>query len=282
MPVVILPGMIPKRKHMKTDVKVQEVVSEPEGGVGSMALRFYGSGAAAVFVPLESLSRSELVARRLTDAIGLGLLPDAEQLPGESDLAAIFGVSTTTIREALSALRQRGLIETRRGRRGGSFVRARGETSTEIVRGRLGELSLAQLRDLGDHYAAIAGTSARLAAERATPEDVDRLRGVCDALETAEGAGARRRADGQFHIEIAATAQSTRLYRAEVSLQAEVGTLLWLAFGDDESHRGTVRSCRTVVDAIARADGEAARAAAEERVADSTARLIDLRLAMED
>jgi hypothetical protein len=37
-----------------------------------------------------------------------------------------------------------------------------------------------------------------------------------------------------------------------------------------------------VVDAIARADGEAARAAAEERVADSTARLIDLRLAMED
>ncbi len=93
--------------------------------------------------------------------------------------------------------------------------------------------------------------------------------------------GPRRRADGQFHIEVAATAQSTRLYRAEVSLQAEVGTLLWLAFGDDESHRGTVRSCLTVVDAVARADGEAARTAAEERVADSTARLIDLRLAME-
>jgi DNA-binding FadR family transcriptional regulator len=247
-----------------------------------MALRFYGSGAAAVFAPLESLSRSELVARRLTDAIALGLLPDSEQLPGEADLAGIFGVSTTTIREALSALRLRGLIKTRRGRGGGSFVNAQEEMSTAIVRDRLEELSLAQLRDLGDHYSAIAGTAARLAAERATPQDVKRLNGVCDALDSAVGAGARRRADAQFHIEVAATAQSTRLYRAEVSLQAEVGTLLWLAFGDDQSHRLTVQSCRTVVAAIGRTDPDAARAAAEERVADSTARLIDLRLAMED
>ena len=246
-----------------------------------MALRFYGSGAAAVFAPLETLSRSELVARRLTDAIALGLIPDSEQLPGEADLAGIFGVSTTTIREALSSLRLRGLIHTRRGRGGGSFVRAQDEMSTAIVRDRLEELSLAQLRDLGDHYSAIAGTAARLAAERATPDDVQRLTAVCDSLELAEGLGGRRRADAQFHIEVAATAQSTRLYRAEVSLQAEVGTLLWLAFGDDESHRGTVQSCRDVVAAIDRTDGDAARAAAEERVADSTARLIDLRLALE-
>lgn len=247
-----------------------------------MALRFYGSGAAAVFAPLETLSRSELVARRLTDAIALGLVPDSGQLPGETDLAGIFGVSTTTIREALSSLRQRGLIDTRRGRGGGSFVRAHQEMSTAIVRDRLAELSLAQLRDLGDHYSAIAGTAARLAAERATPDDVRRLTAVCDSLENAEGLGGRRRADAQFHIEVAATAQSTRLYRAEVSLQAEVGTLLWLAFGDDESHRRTVESCREVVAAIDRTDGDAARTAAEERVADSTARLIDLRLALED
>src|SRR5262245_52768128 len=174
------------------------------GGWGGMALRFYGSGAAAVFAPLESLSRSELVERRLTDAIALGLLPDSEQLPGESDLAGIFGVSTTTIREALSSLRLRGLIHTRRGRGGGSFVRAQEEMSTAIVRDRLEELSLAQLRDLGDHYSAIAGTAARLAAERATQDDVQRLTAVCDSLENAEGLGARRRADAQFHLEVAA------------------------------------------------------------------------------
>lgn len=246
-----------------------------------MAMRFYGSATAAVFAPLESLSRSELVTRRLTDAIALGLLPDTQQLPGEAALAGIFQVSTATIREALTALRHQGLIETRRGRGGGSFVRAHPRMSTEIVRSRLGELSLAQLRDLGDHYGAIAGTAARLAAERATAQDVARLDAVCDDLENAIGPGARRRADGHFHIEVAATAQSTRLYRAEVSMQAEVGTLLWLAFGDDESHRRTVESCRTIVAAIGDADGDAARAAAEERVADSTTRLLDVRLRME-
>ena len=45
-------------------------------------------------------------------------------------------------------------------------------------------------------------------------------------------------------------AQSTRLYHEEVALQAEFGTLLWLAFGDDDSHAQMVATCNTVVDAI--------------------------------
>ena len=189
-----------------------------------MALRFYGSGAAAVFAPLETLSRSELVARRLTDAIALGLIPDSEQLPGEADLAGIFGVSTTTIREALSSLRLRGLIHTRRGRGGGSFVRAQDEMSTAIVRDRLEELSLAQLRDLGDHYSAIAGYGGQARGRaRDTGRRAAARRGLRQPRDAPKGLGGRRRADAQFHIEVAATAQSTRLYRAEVSLQAEVG-----------------------------------------------------------
>jgi DNA-binding transcriptional MocR family regulator len=84
-----------------------------------MTVRFYGGATAAVFAPLEPLSRVELVSRRLTDAIALGLLRDGSQLPGEADLARAFGVSTVTVREALTALRHRDLIETRRGRGGG-------------------------------------------------------------------------------------------------------------------------------------------------------------------
>ena len=45
-----------------------------------------------------------------------------------------------------------------------------------------------------------------------------RLVAVCDSLDSAKGLGGRRRADAQFHIEVAATAQSTRLYRAEVTV----------------------------------------------------------------
>lgn len=73
----------------------------------------------AVFTPVNNQARVDAVVRRLGDAIELGLLADGEQLPGESDLAAQLGVSTVTLREALMALRQQGLVTTRRGRGGG-------------------------------------------------------------------------------------------------------------------------------------------------------------------
>jgi DNA-binding FadR family transcriptional regulator len=243
-----------------------------------MTVRFYGGATAAVFAPLEPLSRVELVSRRLTDAIALGLLRDGSQLPGEADLARAFGVSTVTVREALTALRHRDLIETRRGRGGGSFVRAPDDVAESIVRDRLVALGLNQLRDLGDHYAAIAGSAAKLAAERAAADDVTRLRRVTRTLAEASSPGSRRRADARLHIEVAATAQSPRLYREEVALQAEVGTLLWLAGGDEDSHRRTVEHCTRLVDAIEAGDGAAARAAAEDRMTDATERLVGLRL----
>ena len=79
--------------------------------------------ARTLFAPLEAGSRAESVARQLERAIRLGLLLDGERLPAESDLAGQLGVSTETLRDALASLRDVGLVETRRGRGGGSFVR---------------------------------------------------------------------------------------------------------------------------------------------------------------
>ncbi|MCP9971562.1 GntR family transcriptional regulator [Actinomadura madurae] len=146
-----------------------------------------------VFAPVDNTARVHAVVRRLTDAIGLGLLGDGEQLPSETDLAAYLGVSTVTLREALMALRQQGLIETRRGRGGGSFVRAPARPFD--LEERLRSLSAEQLRDLGDHYAAIAGAAARLAAARSLPGDVRRLRRT---LEEMAGTGT---GDGMCRLE---------------------------------------------------------------------------------
>lgn len=246
-----------------------------------MAIQFYGRATAAVFAPLEGTSRSARVARRLTDAIALGLLPDGEQLPGEADLAQQFGVSTVTIRESLSVLRQEGLIETRRGRGGGSFVREPVDGPASLAKRRLAEVSLLELRDLGDLYAAIAGGAAALAARRGDVEDVRQLRRAARQLADAQKPDARRRAEAQFHIQVAVAAQSARLYHEEVALQAEFGTLLWLAFGDDDSHEQMVTSCDALVDAIEARDTDVARRTAERRVADATARLVDYHLAQE-
>ncbi|WP_051571621.1 FadR/GntR family transcriptional regulator [Cryptosporangium arvum] len=240
--------------------------------------RFNRGPRSALFAPLESLSRTELVTHRLADAIMLGLLTDAEQLPSETALATGFGVSTVTVREALTALRQRGLIETRRGRGGGSFVRSPAEDTTEVLRERLRDYSPSTLRDIGDHYAAISGAAAELAAERADRDDVARLRSAVATLETAVRPGDRRRADGHFSIEVAAAAQSARLTRAEMALQTEVGPLFWLVMVDDAAHSLAVERCRALTAAVDEGDGPRARAAAQERISDAVSNLTERHL----
>jgi DNA-binding FadR family transcriptional regulator len=229
-----------------------------------------------VFAPLEQSGRAELVTRRLSDAIVLGLLPDGEQLPSESDLALQLGVSTVTVREALTALRQQDLVETRRGRAGGSFVRVPADPAMAMLRSRLAELSLGDLRDLCDHYAAVSGAAARHAADRASDDDLDRIRGSIDAMDDADEAGARRRAEGQFHVEVAAAAQSARLTREEIRLQTEVGPLLWLPSGDASVSRLATVEHETIAERIAAGDGDAARAAAEAHVATAMRRVTAL------
>src|SRR5204862_5967386 len=61
----------------------------------------------------------------LVTAIALGEYLPGERLPSERDLAALIGVSRSTIREASGRLLAAGLVDVRRGRQGGIYVRAR-------------------------------------------------------------------------------------------------------------------------------------------------------------
>ncbi|HTI22881.1 MAG TPA: GntR family transcriptional regulator [Kutzneria sp.] len=249
-----------------------------------------GQARSHVFAPLGDLGRAEAVTARLTDAISMGLLADGEQLPSESELAGQFGVATVTVREALVALRQQGLVATRRGRGGGSFVIAPEEGAPASWRQRLRAVSLSELRDIGDHYLAVAGAAARLAAERSSPEDVERLRLATEDLRRAGMTGpdgqahaggswwgelAAARAERQFHLEVAAAAQSPRLTHQEVQLQGERGGLLWLprSVNAHAEHRA-------ITEAIALQDGELARKLTEEHILEAVDRLVDMHLAL--
>ncbi|MEC3980642.1 FadR/GntR family transcriptional regulator [Amycolatopsis sp. H20-H5] len=233
----------------------------------------------AMFAPLDQTGRAEAVTTRLMDAITLGLLTDGEHLPSEAELAGQFGVSTVTVREALVALRQHGLVETRRGRGGGSFVKAPAEPSRASWQERLRLISLSDLRDVGDHYLAVAGAAAKLAAERSSPEDIERLVLATEDIRTATGTEASR-AERQFHLEVAAAAQSPRLTHQEVQLQSERGGLLWLPFGADESQQAAYAEHRAITGAIAQADGDLARKLTEEHILDAIHRLADVHLTL--
>ena len=234
----------------------------------------------SVFTPVDTRARVETVIRRLGDAIELGLLADGEQLPRESELAGQLGVSTVTLREALMALRQQGLVTTRRGRGGGSFVSLPAEPAEERITARLAGWSTEELRDLGDHWAAVSGAAARLAAQRTAPEDLQQLRRTLDEFAVAEDTAARTRLYGRFHVELAAAAQSARLTQEQVALQTEVGALLRLAFGDDACREAVADRHRSIVSAVQDGSLDSARELAERCVGESMARLIELRLTL--
>jgi DNA-binding FadR family transcriptional regulator len=237
------------------------------------SIRSTTAARAAVFAPVGSGGRAELVAQRLTDAIALGLLGDGERLPSETEMARRFGVATVTAREALETLRERGLVTTRRGRDGGSFVTADG-AHAPTIESRVAALSRVELRDMAAYYTVIAAGAAQLSADRATPEDVDHLERVVLAIDLDDEA-ASRRGEGTFRLEVAALSQSARLVREELKLQSEFAPLLWLCLRDAEYRRRSRERHSAVVDAIAAMDGEAARRHTEEHIGEATEWLLE-------
>ena len=233
----------------------------------------------AVFAPLDDGAlRSEAVVRRVGSAIALGLLGDGEQLPSETELATLLNVSTVTLREALAELRKLGLVQTRRGRGGGSFVRAREDALAALADERLAALGTTDLRELGDVHAAVAAGAARLAATRASDREIARLRDIVDRLATVESVTAQRRIDGRFYIEVAACAQSVRLTMLEMDLHVELGQLPWPPSRTPKLRGTIVASHRAVIDAIQARDADLARALTEEHIENRTLWSIDLHL----
>lgn len=131
-----------------------------------------------------SRSRSLQLSNHLQDQIATGQFRRGDSLPSERELMSRFDVSRATVREALRMLGALGLIEVKRGRNGGSFVRG---PSGDTLRKSL-DLFIAgheiRYRDLVAVREAIEPAAAAQAAARRTAEDLDRLRSLSELCET--------------------------------------------------------------------------------------------------
>ncbi len=205
---------------------------------------------------------------------------DGEQLAAEVELAEALGVAPVTARESLQSLRELGLVTTRRGRGGGSFVCAPAHPDAALIRARLAELSLVDIRDFGDFYRAMAGAAAAYAAQRATDDDVERLRAV--GVRRVVDPGGSRRAEAQFHLEVAAATQSARMTQEELRLQAEFGPLLWLSMASESGRQRSEDDHAAIVDAIAAGDRGRARDLTEDHVGRAIESVVCMSLELPD
>jgi GntR family transcriptional repressor for pyruvate dehydrogenase complex len=176
---------------------------------------------AAVFGPVLTPTTFEETVERLGTAIRLGLLAPASQLPPERELAEQLAISRSTLRQAITTLVQSGHLVSLRGRSGGTFV----ADAPPLSAGAPIELA-GHWRDQLDYRVAVEAGAALLAAERATPAELDRLGEQIAAMARARDFPAYRRADVAFHLGIAEASESARLVAAMTEVQGAMGELI--------------------------------------------------------
>lgn len=233
-----------------------------------------------IYRSLPEVERAEAIVNRITKAIALGMLKVGERLPTEAALSEMFGVAGATLREALAELREQGIVETRRGRSGGTFIVKQPSTPDDAMREWFLSTSIAEIRDIGDEHSAIAAAAVRLACERAEPHDIERLQDLARGPALAPSPDICARADSRFHIEVAVTAQSPRLTNAEIRLQAETGHLLWAPLATKFDPERAAAEHLALVGAIAEDRSSEGQQLALEHIRRNVHHLIDTKLTL--
>ena len=228
----------------------------------------------AVLRPVRGHHAFEACVEQLATAIRLGVYPRGSALPSERELAARLAVSRATLREAMAALREAGLVETTRGRGGGTVVtlkprtpsaRAAARISPERRRDWLDALEYRRIVEPGGAFLA-----ARTALSGARLEQLERAHAdVVAARKPAE----HRQADSRLHLTVASLADSPRVIQAVTEVQATLHEMLLAipVLGTNIAHSD--RQHASLVRAVLAGDAERARKVMEEHCDDTAALL---------
>jgi GntR family transcriptional repressor for pyruvate dehydrogenase complex len=156
-----------------------------------------------MYEPIQSARLYEQIAAQIEERIFNGDLEHGDKLPSELELADQFGVSRTAVREAIKALRAKGLVEVQPGR--GTFVT---DGASQVLRTSLGQVlkvsDEGRLENLIEIREILEPRIAALAAERAEENDIQAMQSAIEAMDlTIDDAEAFIEADLAFHLALA-------------------------------------------------------------------------------
>jgi GntR family transcriptional repressor for pyruvate dehydrogenase complex len=226
-----------------------------------------------VLRPVRTHHAFEGCVEQLATAIRLGAYPAGSALPAERELADRMAVSRATLREAIAALRQAGMVETTRGRGGGSRVvyRPPAPSSEERARldGRRDELldSLV-LRRVVEPGACWTAASRELAASERMM-----LTSALIEVEQAREPARHRQADSRLHLALAAVSGSQLLVDTVTTAQSMLHDMLQAIPVLDANIAHSDAQHRAIVSAVLAGDAARARVVME-RHCDDTAALL--------
>ncbi|MGF1473242.1 MAG: FadR/GntR family transcriptional regulator [Rubrobacteraceae bacterium] len=222
------------------------------------------------FKPAPVRRAREQVEAQLREAILSGAFESGEKLPSELELAESFGVSRTTVREALGTLASEDLISKVPGAHGGSFVKAVNYESLGFSVGasientlKSGSITFDEINHL---RRMLEVPSARLAALKRTEKDVENLRQIIDQHKTDTSENSELiRLDSNFHTAIAEASQNRVLASFVFALHKVIHQVLFLDL-TTETGKAAAQQHLAITRAIVKGDETAAVQAMEEHL----------------
>ena len=165
-----------------------------------------------MFKPIKKAKVYEEIVAKIKDLVEKGRFKSGDQLPVERELAEVFRVSRSSVREALRSLESQGFIESRQG--DGTYIASQpiesllSPLASVILTEKDDQMELFEMRRM------IEPDLAYLAAERATEEEIEMMAEVLDLQEEqiARGESAKD-VDKNFHYIMARAAKNKALLR---------------------------------------------------------------------
>jgi DNA-binding FadR family transcriptional regulator len=216
------------------------------------------------FGELTPVRFSEQIACRIEALILSRELQPGDKLPAERELAESFGVSRPAVWETLKLLAERGLVQAHMGH--GTFVvdpGLSGVISSISVASRMRNTTLGHLNEARWN---LEVPCAGLAAERATPADVDKMQAAVDAMDAnLQDLPKFMQADLEFHAAMASATQNPVCLILNHSIVDLVQHMRMLLTTTEEATLGQVTHKR-LVECIRNGDAAGARAAMQEHL----------------
>jgi len=208
----------------------------------------------------------EQIVQQIEESILKGNLKPGDQLPAERELAQRFGVSRTAVREAVKALREKGLVEAYSGR--GTFIT---DGTSQAVRQSLDLMvKIGQSEGLG-HLAEVRAILepeiAALAAARCKDSDLATMREAVAIMDRSKrDPDSFIEADLDFHLALAEAAANPVILSLLDSIIGLLREQRLRIFGvDGGPERGQLHH-KLILEALERHDPEQARDAMKEHL----------------
>lgn len=153
------------------------------------------------------------VETALRRAILSGEVPVGSKLPSENEMTQRYGVSRTVVREAVSSLRLRGLVEARQGA-GVFVVRTSAAPETPAAFRIEDPTRLSEVIEFLELRIAIEVEAAALAAQRRSPAQAEAVWEAWQAIEDTMASGqTSTESDFRFHLAIADATNNAQFRR---------------------------------------------------------------------